>query len=408
MVELLSAPGKLVGQVSLPGSKSSSNRWLILNAISGNSGSLSYLSEADDTQLLFKALNEKGSERFVGAAGTAMRFLTAFLATQPGEFKITGSDRAHHRPISQLVDALRLLGADISYLGKEGFPPLEIRGKALAGGSLRMDATVSSQYISALLLIAPILKNKLVIHWEGKLVSMPYLQQTVDTLQAAGIEVEVENARITVSPGMPKIGSRDIEADWSSAGYWAAMVCLKPNSALFLDRLDEQSNQADKVVLELLRPMGLQWQQKEDGLHIRSAKTDSTHNSLEADFSDCPDLAPTLICFCAAARMRGVFTGISTLKYKESDRLLSLKEELHKFGHKLSFSDDYAELIPTLAPYPSTAVVCSAWSDHRIVMSMNLLVCAGAKISWETPAVVSKSYPRYWDDLSKLGFEMKY
>lgn len=379
-----------------------------MNALSGNSGNLSYLSEADDTLLLFKALKANGSERFVGAAGTAMRFLTAYLATQPGEFKITGSDRAYDRPISQLVDALRLLGADISYLGKQGFPPLEIRGKSLEGGYLTMDASVSSQYVSALLLVAPILKNKLVIHWEGKMVSMPYLKQTVTTLQAAGIEVEVETASISVSPGRPQIGTREIEADWSSAGYWAAMVCLLPGSTLFLERLKVQHEQADKVVLELLRPFGLLWQQKEDGLLLQSIKSDRMDYSLEADFNDCPDLVPTIICYCAAARLKGVFKGVSTLKYKESDRLLALKEELNKLGHKLSFSDDVAILEPTFDPYPKTIVECNAWSDHRIVMSMNLLVCAGAKLSWRTPAVVNKSYPRYWDDLSKLGFEMKY
>lgn len=408
MVELLGAPRLLQGKVSLPGSKSSSNRWLILNAISGNSGNLSNLSEADDTQILFAALNENGSEKFVGAAGTAMRFLTAYLATQPGEFKITGSDRAYERPISQLVDALRLLGADISYLGKEGFPPLEIRGKSLEGGCLTMDTSVSSQYISALLLIAPILKNDLVIRWEGKLVSMPYLQQTVDTLKKAGIEVEVGKTSVSVSPGKPQIGTRAIEADWSSAGYWAAMVCLKEGSTLFLERLQVQHEQADKVVLDILRPFGMLWQQKEDGLLIQSTKAESIDYSLEADFSDCPDLAPTIICFCAAARLKGVFKGVSTLKYKESDRLLALKEELNKFGHMLSFSDDSAELEPSLQPSPLTVVECNSWRDHRIVMSMNLLVCTGAKISWDTPSAVNKSYPRYWDDLSKLGFEMKY
>jgi len=403
---LQAAPVRLEGNLRLPGSKSSSNRWLILEALAGQSFQLHGLSSAEDTQRLQAELQSKQTRLQVGAAGTAMRFMTAYLAQKTGKYELFGRDRAHERPIAILVNALRALGADIQYIEKEGYPPLQITGKTLLGGTLKIDASVSSQYLTALLLIGCRLKEGLTLQWEGELSSAPYVVQTLAVLKQAGIRTERNEQQIKVYAGEINAVSVVVEPDWSSAGYWLAFACLLPTK-LHLTALKSDTHQADKIALTYLAELGLNHLFDINGLQISRQAVEVTQIVQPWDFSDCPDLAPTLIVLCAALGQKKVFTGLKSLRIKESDRLLALQTELLKFGAQLHISQDSAVLVSGCDASKEAVVAVDSWQDHRLAMSLSLLSAVGYRLYFDQPQVVSKSYPSFWEDLAKFGFQLK-
>lgn len=404
-VTLQAAPASLKGTVSLTGSKSSSNRWLILEALAGRSFHFEGLSTATDTQVLQQALSNAARQINVGAAGTAMRFMTAYLAQKPGEFILSGEDRAHDRPIAILVDALRILGADIQYLEKVGYPPLHIKGKKLVGDTLTIDGAVSSQYLSALLLIACRLEGGLSLRWTGKLGAAPYVQHSCDILKEAGIQVLIQEQQIQVFPGEIQTEKVQIEPDWSSACYWLAFSCLLPTE-LQLAGLRPRTGQADVAAIDFLAQLGLHTSFNADGLAVKSQKLAATTTVQQWDFSACPDLAPTLIVLCAALHQKAVFTGLKSLRIKESDRLLALQTELAKFGAVLNINDHTATLESGCDAPKNQIIQVASWKDHRIVMAMSLLSAVGYQLYFDQAEVVSKSYPAFWEDLAKFGFQL--
>ncbi len=403
---LSGAPGRLAGVLTLSGSKSSSNRWLIMKALAQSEAPIAGISTSEDTVYLTKALETTGKEISAGAAGTAMRFLTAYLAQKPGSYLLRGLDRAHERPVSILVDALRTLGADIRYLEKEGYPPLGINGKKLKGGDLTVDASVSSQYLTALLLIGPYLSNGLNIHWEGALSSAPYVEQTIVLMREAGIAVGKTNNQLKVAPGTYALAEVFVEPDWSSAGYWIAFACLLPGE-LLLTGLKDNTPQADRRILNQLSELGLSYQFETTGLRLTGRSGQVLPDAVQWDFSDCPDLAPTQIVLCAALGIKGVFTGLKSLRIKESDRLLALQTELARFGAMLQITADSAVLSKTAGIPAKNPMIVDDWQDHRMAMALSLLVARGHQLVFEKPEVVAKSYPSFWEDLSKFGFQLK-
>ncbi len=403
---LRSAPATLEGSLRLPGAKSSSNRWLIIEALSDKKLEIIGLATAEDTRLLKQALETTEPIINVGAAGTAMRFMTAFLSQRPGTFELRGKDRAHDRPIAILVDALRALGAEITYLDKSGYPPLRIAGNKLHGGRLKIDASVSSQYLTALLLVAAKMQNGLTLLWEGDLSSAPYIAQTLEVLQQAGIGYEQSAQHIEVYPGEFKLNPVEIEPDWSSAAYWLAFTCLLP-AKLRLLGLKADSLQADKRALTHLQAFGLQHRFESDGLVVWREPTLNETQKIEWDFRDCPDLAPTLIVLCAALKRQAVFTGIQSLRIKESDRLLALQTELRKFGAQLHINEASAVLVSGCSLEPTETITVNSWQDHRIAMSLSLMTAVGYALYFDTIEVVSKSYPAFWEDLAKFGFQLE-
>ncbi len=401
------------GEIFLPGSKSISNRVLMIKALSGASFELEHLSDSDDTRHLQNALKtiESGTSTVIdiGHAGTDMRFLTAYLATRQGaSYELTGSERMQQRPIAELVTVLRSLGADISYKNEEGFPPLLIRGKKLEGGTASIRGDISSQFISALLLIAPYFEKGLELGLTGHIVSKPYIVMTTETMKDFGAQVAETENRIVVTP-FPyhhRQAPYRIESDWSAASYFYSMVALSPaGTKLSLHGLFERSLQADAACAELYKRFGVDTVFGEQALVMSKAKEPSG-GTMVYDFTHCPDIAQTLVCTCAALQIPFQFTGLQTLKVKETDRILALQQELKKFGihleataNSLSF-DGHSVL-------RQEPVQIATYKDHRMAMSFAPLALLHDYLHIEEAGVVSKSYPEFWDDLRKIGFTSK-
>ncbi len=398
------------GEISLPGSKSISNRVLMIKALSGSSFDLENLSDSDDTRHLLDALRaiKSGASTVIdiGHAGTDMRFLTAYLATREGaSYELTGSERMQQRPIAELVNVLKSLGADISYKHQEGFPPLLIRGRKLEGGSTAIRGDISSQFISALLLIAPYFEKGLDLELTGHIVSKPYIAMTTETMKHFSAQVAETGNRIEVKP-QPYRGREDayrVESDWSAASYFYSIVALSPTgTSLSLHGLFENSLQADAACAGIYERFGVETTFGKQALAISKTKEPSP-GIMEYDFTDCPDIAQTLACTCAALQVRFHFTGLQTLKVKETDRIMALQQELKKFGlhleattHSLSFDGN-----SVLSREP---VQIATYNDHRMAMSFSPLALWHDHLSIEQAGVVSKSYPRFWDDLRNIGF----
>ena len=350
----------------------------------------------------------------IGAAGTAMRFLTAYLSVTPGERMITGTERMRHRPIGILVDALRQLGATIDYVGEEGFPPLRIVGHDdLEGGCLTVPGDVSSQYISALLMIAPTLRKGLHLTLTGQIASRPYLDMTISMMRDFGAKVEWKGeSAIDVQPGAYLQRAYHIESDWSAASYWYEMVALTQDEMpqITLPGLYSKSLQGDNAVREMFLPLGVEttFLRQDDGTEaIRLCRKGKPCTHLELDFINQPDLAQTLIVTCAMLGTTFRFSGLASLKIKETDRTAALQAELRKLGIVLHEDGDSivywdgehceAEKEPTICTY----------EDHRMAMSL-APVClrTGGQMQINNPEVVSKSYPDFWDDLRKVGLKI--
>lgn len=406
-------PERLRNDIKLPASKSISNRALVIYALSG--GVLpENLSDCDDTEVIVRALKEMPETIDIKAAGTAMRFMTAFFsATDNGTHVLTGTERMKCRPIKLLVEALRQLGADIQYEKEAGFPPLRINGQRLEGGELEIAGNVSSQYISALLLIGPVLRKGLTLRLTGDVISRPYIDLTLWMMREFGANAEWTSMdTITVKPQPYRSRTYYIENDWSAASYWYEMVALSddPEAEIRLEGLMDGSKQGDSGVRYLFSLLGVKtiFASKESGkpCTVTLRKGNSRISHLEYDFTNMPDLAQTFVCTCCALGIPFHFTGLQTLKIKETDRIEALKTELLKLGFVLEDRND-SELIwspQTSDVRPSAPLpAIDTYEDHRMALAfapMSLKM----PISINNPQVVTKSYPHFWNDLTNSGF----
>jgi len=398
----LTHPNALLhGQLSITGSKSESNRLLVLQALYPEL-QIHNLSNSDDTQAMQNGLYSDESIIDIGHAGTTMRFLTAFFATQNGVEKVlTGSKRMQERPISVLVDALRQLGADISYEKNEGYPPLRIKGKKLSKHEVTLAAHVSSQYISALLLVAPKLPNGLHLKLEGKITSVPYIEMTCALLRQIGVSVAFEGQDIRVEPkNAPESKELWVESDWSSASYFFGLAALADKAKLKLSTYKAISLQGDRVLVDIYKHLGVISMLKEN--HLFLEKSNVSIETLNVDLANAPDIAQTIAVSCFGMGVGCYLTGLHTLKIKETDRLLALETELSKLGAEIEVTQDSLSLKPRkVAIIPHVAI--DTYHDHRMAMAfapLGLLV----PIAINDPDVVTKSYPEFWSDLQALGF----
>ena len=369
------------------------------------------LSDCDDTEVIIRGLNKQSDIIDIKAAGTAMRFMTAYLSATNSENTITGTERMKHRPIGILVDALRDLGAEIEYVGEEGYPPLHIRGKQLEGGTLEIPGNISSQYISALLMIAPILTKGLELKLTGNIISRPYIDLTLHLMHEFGVSAEwTDFDTISVKPQAYQQRAYTIESDWSSASYWYEILALADDtvSKVTLQGLKDGSRQGDSAVRYIFSLLGIKTSFKDkvsNGL-LEAILTRHSRmlNRMEYDFTNQPDLAQTLITVCPLLGIPFHFTGLGSLKIKETDRIEAMKREMEKLGYilydengtELSWNGERCE--------PMAEPIIETYEDHRMAMSFAPLAIKLGEIRINNPEVVSKSYPHYWDDLRKAGF----
>ncbi len=403
---LLSAPSGISTDILLPASKSICNRVLIIHALSGGKQPLSNLSDCDDTKVMIEALKSRPTTIDIGAAGTAMRFLTAFFSTQSSCHILTGTDRMQHRPIAPLVDALRSLGANIAYERNEGFPPLRISGSTLCGGEVSMPGNVSSQYISALLLIAPILQNGLNLHLTGSIISRSYINMTISLMQEFGAQAFWSDSDIIIKPSTYIDRSYSMESDWSAASYWYEMVALSSVASIRLTQLSRGSYQGDSRVAAVFEKLGVHTEYTSQGVNL--TKVNTVVSYFEDDFSDIPDLAQTVIVTCALLGVPFRITGLQTLKIKETDRVLALEKELYKLGFVLKDEAEGSVMFwdGERSPFVEGAVI-ETYEDHRMAMAFAPAALKFGSICIDHPQVVNKSYVGYWNDLQQAGFKME-
>ena len=388
--------------ITITGSKSESNRLLLLKALFKNL-EIQNVSNSDDSQYMLKALNSEDSVVDIHHAGTAMRFLTAYFATLEGKTTLlTGSQRMQERPIKILVDTLRTLGADIQYNKEEGYPPLRITGKTLIKDEVRMKANVSSQYISALLLMATKLKNGLKLHLEGKITSVPYIKMTLSLLEQLGVETHFEGQVIQVKPYLETVSKTIVvESDWSSASYFYSIVALSPvGTQINLSTYKKDSLQGDSVLQEIYTHLGVQTTFEGSKINLKKINS-NLPKSLNLDLANAPDIAQTIVVTCLGLQIQCKLTGLHTLKIKETDRLEALKQEIYKFGTSIEITDNSLHLSNS-KPLKSGAVV-ETYNDHRMAMAFAPLALK-TSFSIKEAEVVSKSFPDFWDNLSELGF----
>lgn len=406
----IKAPETLNCTVKLPASKSISNRALVLSALSGGTDTPENLSDCDDTEVMIDALRDMPHEIDIKAGGTAMRFMTAFLSTTPGEHVITGTERMKHRPIGVLVDSLRKLGADIEYVGEKGFPPLLIRGKRLDGGWVQVEGNVSSQFISALLMVGPTMQKRLTLQLTGNIISRPYIDLTLGMMRDYGVNPEWTGVdTIEVEPSSYVSRPYSIESDWSAASYWYEILalCDDPTAEVRLTGLMDGSRQGDTIVKYIFSLLGVK---TSFATSVQGVPTTATLRrnerrvpQLRYDFTNCPDLAQTVVCTCCGLEIPFDLTGLSSLKIKETDRIEALKAELLKLGYVIHDRNgnelvwDGEHCTPSMEPIDT-------YEDHRMAMAFAPLALKKKGVKINNPQVVSKSYPEYWRDLQSCGF----
>ncbi|MEQ9187407.1 MAG: 3-phosphoshikimate 1-carboxyvinyltransferase [Cryomorphaceae bacterium] len=388
----------LKGTIELPGSKSISNRILIIQALAKQSFEISQLSKADDTQVLTQALERNDIITDVGPAGTAMRFLTAYYATIPGEKVLTGSDRMKRRPIKILVDALRDLGANITYLDKEGFPPLHIEGRRLSGGTIKINGNVSSQFITALMLIGPTLPQPLTLQIDGDPLSRPYIIMTQHLMERCGAQVDVQENRIVVKPGRYRSSAFVIERDWSAAAFWMSFGVLSNRTNLLLAGLTQRSIQGDIAAIDLFRNFGIECTFEERGLRLTKSKTVS--ETIEWNFRNHPDLVQPAVFALAGLKRKFSLHGLDNLRLKETDRIQAITTELRKIGIHASVDANSLHLVGGDLNAPNEHF--ESYEDHRMVMALAPLSMLFPEMLIEGPMVVAKSYPGFWKQVEKF------
>ncbi|TYA57992.1 3-phosphoshikimate 1-carboxyvinyltransferase [Formosa maritima] len=392
-------------KIQISGSKSESNRILLLQAFYPKI-EIENLSNSDDSQVMSEALTTSSHIIDVHHAGTAMRFLTAYFSIQNGrEVVLTGSDRMKERPIKILVDALRTLGADIRYMESEGFPPLKINGKSLTQNKVTLKANVSSQYISALLLIAPKLENGLELTLEGKITSVPYIHMTLSLLKEVGIETSFIENIIKVSP-KSSISNQKliIESDWSSSSYFYSILALSEvGTKITLSSYKEHSLQGDSVLAKIYQQFGVTTTFFNNRIKIQKRANINQKTFIEIDLSNAPDIAQTIAVTCFALGLECYLKGLHTLKIKETNRLLALKIEIEKLGGEVSITEDSLSL--KASKVIKSQVAIDTYNDHRMAMAFAPLALRTSLII-NAAEVVSKSYPGFWTDLKNIGFQI--
>ncbi|MFT6746797.1 MAG: 3-phosphoshikimate 1-carboxyvinyltransferase [Glaciecola sp.] len=397
----------LSGSIKLTAGKSESNRVLLIRALCESSFEIKNLAIAKDTETMQRLLGSAGVVKDVGPAGTTMRFLTAFYAATPGEYLLTGSERMKNRPIKILVDALRELGADIEYTEKEGCPPLKIKGKTLNGGTVHMDGSVSSQYLSALIMVAPTLKGGLDIILEGKIASVPYLNMTLKLIALFGAEYSWEGNVISIKEGKYVPQNYVIEADWSGASYWYQIAALAQTAELKIIGLKKKSLQGDSAIVGIFEKLGVSTVFSDNGVTIKKDPDFHLPEKLVYDFSDCPDVAQTLASTVAGLGVEGHFTGLESLRIKETDRIQAIKNELSKFNIEVDILGD-DEIIVKKGDLLETSEIIDTYDDHRVAMSIApLCLLLEDDLKIEESEVVAKSYPDFWKDLNEVGLVSK-
>ena len=403
----ITPPANINAQIMLPASKSISNRALIINALANGTHPLENLSDCDDTQVMLRALQAQPGETIdIMAAGTAMRFLTAYLSVTPGDRIITGTQRMKQRPIGILVDALRELGANIEYVEKEGFPPLRIQGTTLTKSHISLPGNISSQYISALLMIAPTLKNGLQVTLTGDIISRPYIDLTLQLMKDFGAQASwLNDHELKVEPQPYRSTPYYIEGDWSAASYWHEIVALSKDATITLPSLFRKSYQGDSKMADQFALLGARTSYKENGITILKPKMVDISQTIHVnlDFTNQPDLAQTFVVTCALQNITFRFTGLQTLKIKETDRIAALICEMKKLGYVLHEAED-SILYWDGERCERSGEAIDTYEDHRMAMAFAPACLVMDNICINNPQVVSKSYPRYWDDLKAAGF----
>ncbi|MCA0154296.1 3-phosphoshikimate 1-carboxyvinyltransferase [Winogradskyella vincentii] len=406
-IQILKSSISRQSSIAITGSKSESNRLLLLQALYPEI-SISNLSNSDDSVLMQKALQSNDEVVDIHHAGTAMRFLTAYFSTRVGrETILTGSSRMKERPIRILVDALKSLGADINYLENEGYPPLKINGKNLSKTKVSLNANVSSQYISALLLIASRLENGLELTLDGKITSVPYIKMTLALLNEIGIDTEFEGNQILVKPftSPPKVDNITVESDWSSASYFYSIIAMSEiGTQVSLSAYKVNSLQGDSVLSQIYGQFGVETQFDNNTVFIKKVTNVSINTKIELDLSNAPDIAQTISVTAFGLGLECSLSGLHTLKIKETDRLVALKVELEKLGAEVVITDATLHLKPSTKIFSDVEI--ATYNDHRMAMAFAPL---GLKTSLKVKDadVVSKSYPQFWEDLKTLGFNLK-
>lgn len=401
----INAPQKIgPNSINLPASKSISNRAIILNKLSNSPFEIQNISNCDDTVVMLNAFDTENNIIDVKAAGTSMRFLTAYFAQTPGEVIITGTERMKQRPIHILVNALIALGGKIEYLEKAGFPPLKITGCALNGGEIFLSGGISSQFISALLMIAPVMEKGLIIHLEGEVISVPYIKLTLKMMSEYGVKATWENNTITIYPQTYLPKSFTVESDWSAASYWYEIAALSSESEIRLTGLFKDSAQGDSKVAELFLDLGIDTIFENDAVILK--KTNRITKKYFHNFVNEPDLAQTFVTTCCLLGVPFLFTGLQSLKIKETDRIEALKNEMKKLGYILRDSNNSVLEWTGEICEPEANAVIETYEDHRMAMAFAPIAIKTGHIEIVHPGVVSKSYPMFWDDLKKVGFDI--
>jgi len=407
MKYLVSKPDKtLKGSIVLPGSKSVANRALIIHALSYSPYPIENLSDSDDTRVMEQVFNSNTNHFDIGHAGTAMRFLTAFLAQIVGEWTITGSERMKQRPIGILVDALNKLGARIEYLENEGFPPLKIFGSHLKGCVLELDGSVSSQYISALLMIAPTLEDGLTLRLKNKITSRPYIEMTLKLMEQFGVKSVWKGNEIRIAEQSYKARPFSVEADWSGASYWYQMAVMADDVDVELIGLTTESLQGDAQIAKWFQELGIDTVATVKGSKlVKNGKP--LPKNLNLNFIENPDVAQTFAVLCVMKQIPFHFTGLETLKIKETNRIAALQDELAKFGAQIT-EPAHGELKwDGTFPLEKHAVPeIETYHDHRMALAFAPACQVYGPVAILDPMVITKSYPNYWEDLKMAGFEI--
>lgn len=394
--------------IDLPASKSISNRALILNKLYHNKVQLHNISEADDTQLMQWALNANLKELNLKNAGTCMRFLTAYFATQPhSEISLLCSQRMKQRPIANLVNALQSLGADITYLEQENFPPIFVKGKTIEGKNIAINASESSQFITALMLIAPFIKNGLSIELKGNIASFDYIKMTALLMEQFGLKVVINNNLIAIEnqSSSPSIQEFTIENDWSSAAFWYLTCCLNENLVIQLNNLNLNSIQGDSITAKIFEQLGVVTTAKANDLIIQKKLV--ANSECRFDLSNCIDLAPALSVACAALNVNATITGLENLVIKESNRLAAIVTELKKLGYQISNNNNTIFTHQCKSINTENEVVINTYDDHRIAMAFAPLAIKFKHLKMDNIEVVNKSYPHFFNELTKVGITAK-
>ncbi len=390
--------------IYLPASKSVTNRILIIRALTGEDFHIENLSAAEDSRILKERLDHPVFEEYCGAGGTTVRFLLALRCLQSKEGLIYGSQRLMERPVRELVEKLRELGASIDYAEKEGYLPLLLGKSKLHGGDIELRADISSQFVSALLLIAPLLKEPLSLRLKGEMVSAPYLDMTLELMKFYGAKISRDGKQLTVHPVPYSARAFKVPADWSAAAFFYAMAALKPGSEFRLKNLAGDRYQGDRVLRQLMTDFGVESENPELDVIIRS--TGMSRSPLVYDFNNTPDLAQAFAVMAAVSNRNLLLSGLSTLKEKEANRLEALKTELEKAGAVILITDNTLQVVEGIKQDRISGTVFHTYADHRMVMALSLLSLSGQPVCIDDPDQVSKSFPDFFWELKKAGFTM--